>query len=67
MSPIAGSPIKPLLTFKEYFQRVVGDPRRIDEMKVLVDLFGMPYLEKVMTGEAVINPEDFLGTTTKSN
>lgn len=54
---VVGRPI----TFREYVQRVVGDPRRADEMKILVELFSMPVLEKVLEGKINIQPKNFMG------
>lgn len=52
--------IEPLLTFKEYLERVVANASRADEFKILVDLFGLPYLDRTLAGLGVVDTQPFL-------
>jgi hypothetical protein len=56
MTPIVGKRIN----FRQYVERVLGDPNRIEEYKVLVDLFGTAKLEAVLEGRLIINPSSFI-------
>ena len=55
--------VEPLCTFREYLKKVLSDPKRTEEMKILVDVFGIHYLELVLEGKATFNP----GQLIKSN
>jgi hypothetical protein len=47
------------ITFQEYVRRVVGNPRRSDEFKTLVDLLGLPAIEKILSGATTVQASDF--------
>jgi hypothetical protein len=51
--------VEPVITFQEYVLNVVGSPQRGEELRVLIQLFGMPYIEKIMAGTVTVKPEHF--------
>lgn len=49
------------ITFQEYVRAVVSaGPKRQEDLKDLINFFGMPTLERVLAGKTIIEPKDFV-------
>lgn len=58
---------KKYITFREYVQNVVGNSHRGDELSLLIQQYGMEYLDLILSGTKPFDARDLLKSKNSLN